>query len=140
MTVRLRIATLTRVGLIAVAVTACGTTSGYVIASGSVTTLMAGWERRFTIDWAVEPEQGQLRRVRGYVSSQDGESAEPVRVLAQALDSAGAVVGQRIVWVPGGVNGFQRAYFEVPHLPSAASYRVSVWDYDLQQNPGTGFI
>ena len=119
---------------------ACGTTSGYVIPSGSTTTLMAGWEHRFTIDWAVEPEQGQFRRVRGFVFNKDGEAAEPVRVLAQALDSAGAVVGQRIVWVPGGVNGLQRAYFEVPHLPSAASYRVSVWDYDLLQSPGSGFI
>ncbi len=58
----------------------------------------------------------------------------------RALDSAGAVVGQRIASVPGGVNGFQRAYFEVPHLPPAASYRVSVWDYDLLQSPGNGWI
>jgi hypothetical protein len=140
MSLRPGVATFARIGLIAVAVTACGTTSSHRIPSGSTTTLMAGWEHRFTVDWAVEPEQGEFRRVRGYISSQDGESAEPVRVLAQALDSAGAVVGQRIVWVPGGVNGFQRAYFEVPHLPSAASYRVSVWDYSLLQSPGSGFI
>jgi hypothetical protein len=140
MTLRPGIAVFARFGLIALAVTACGTTSGYLVPSGSTTTLMAGWERRFTLDWAVEPEQGEVRRVRGYVTSRDGESAEPVRVLAQALDSAGAIVGQRIAWVPGGVNGFQRAYFEVPHLPPAASYRVSVLDYDLLQSPGNGWI
>ncbi|MGH7344327.1 MAG: hypothetical protein ACREK4_05400 [Candidatus Rokuibacteriota bacterium] len=137
---RARLATMASIGLIAVALTACGTTSGYLTPSGSTTTLVAGWEHHFSLDWAVEPEQGDRRRVRGYVSSQLGESAEPVRVLAQALDSAGVVVGQRIAWVPGGVNGFQRAYFEVSHLPPAASYRVSVWDYDLRQSPGSGWM
>lgn len=131
---------LARLGLIAAIVGACGTTSGHLTPSGSTTTLMLGWERYFTIDWTVEPEQGGGRRIRGYISSQYGEYAEPVRILAQALDSSGAVVGQRIVWVPGGVNGFQRAYFEVPHLPAAANYRVSVWDYSLHRSPRSDFL
>lgn len=133
------VVTLARLGLIVV-LTACGTASGYLSPSGSTVTLMAGWEHRFTLDWAVDPEQGQSRRVRGYIYSKYGEIAEPVRILAQALDSSGAVVGQRIVWVPGGVNGFQRAYFEIAPLPEAATYRVSVWDYTLLQNPGSGWI
>ncbi|HYS16624.1 MAG TPA: hypothetical protein VET45_06860 [Candidatus Binatia bacterium] len=131
---------LARLGLIAVAVTACGTASSYLGPSGSTTTLMAGWEHHFTIDWTVEPEHGEARRVRGYVSSRHGESAEPVRILAQALDSSGAVVEQQIVWVPGGVSGFQRAYFEIARLRSAAQYRVSVWDYTFLQNPGSGWM
>jgi hypothetical protein len=131
---------LARLGLIAAIVGACGTTSSHLTPSGSTTTLTPGWERYFTIDWTVEPEQGGGRRIRGYISSQYGEYAEPVRILAQALDSSGAVVGQRIVWVPGGVNGFQRAYFEVPHLPAAANYRVSVWDYSLHQSPRSDFL
>jgi len=133
---------LARLILIAVTVTACGTASGYLTPSGSTTTttLMAGWERHFVIDWTVEPEQGGARRIRGYVTSLHGEAAEPVRLLAQALDSSGAVVGQRIGWIPGGVNGFQRAYFEIAPLPSAAQYRVSVWDYSFIQNPGSGWI
>ena len=131
---------LARLGLIAVTVTACGTTSGYLTPSGTTTTLMAGWEHHFLIDWTVEPEQGGVRRIRGYVSSQHGESAEPVRLLVQALDSSGAVVGQRIGWVTGGVNGFQRAYFEITNLASAAQYRVFVWDYTFLQNPGSGWL
>lgn len=127
---------LARLGLIAVSLTACGIASSYLTPSGSTTTLMAGWEWHFTIDWAVEPEQGGTSRVRGYVTSQHGEYAAPVRLLAQALDSSGAVVGQRIGWVPGGVNGFQRAYFEIPHLPSATQYRVFVWDYTFLQADG----
>ena len=104
------------------------------------TTLMAGWERHFTIEWTAEPEQSESRRVRGFVSGRQGEHADPVRLLAQALDSSGAVVGQRIAWVPGGVSGFQQAYFEIPNLPPAAQYRVSVWDYTFLQSPGSGWL
>ena len=57
-------------------------------------------------------------------------------MLAQAIDSGGAVVGQRIAYVPGGVGGFGRAHFEVPSLPAAASYRLSVWDYTWFQADG----
>lgn len=120
------------VGLIAVAVSACGTTSSSLTPSASTTTLMLGWEQKFTLDWTAEPESGGTHRLRGYVVSQYGQSAEPLRLLGQALDTSGAVVGQRLVWVPNGVAGFGRSYFEIPHLPSAERYRVAVWDYTLQ--------
>ena len=131
---------LVRFGLVALAVAACGTTGAYLSPSGTSTTLVAGWEYRFSLDWTVESEPGPTRRVRGYISSHYGESAEPVRILAQALDASGAIIGQRIEWVVGGVNGFQRAYFQVAQLPPAAAYRVSVWDYTLLQSPGSGWI
>ena len=124
------------VSLLVVVTAACGTTSRALTPSGSVTTLMAGWERHFTLDWTVEPEQGGTRRLRGYVYSQHGEFAERVRLLAQALDPSGEVVGQRIQWVPGGVGGFGRAYFEIPHLPPADKHRVTVWDYAFSQSDG----
>jgi len=38
--------------------------------------------------------------------------------------------------VPGGVNGSQRAYFEIRPLPTAAQYRVFVWEYNVHQNEG----
>jgi hypothetical protein len=62
-----------------------------------------------------------------------------MRLLAQALDASGAVVGQEIAWLPGGLNSSQRAYFEIGRLPSAAQYRVSVWDYSFYQADG-GFL
>src|SRR5882762_2614849 len=86
---------LARLGLIAVAVTACGTASSYLGPSGSTTTLMAGWEHRFKLEWSVDPEPDGNRRIRGYIASQYGERAEAVRVLGQALDASGAVVGPR---------------------------------------------
>jgi len=128
-----------RLALVAVAATACAS-SGYLTPSTSATTLMAGWEHHFAVDWTTEPERGGARRIVGHLTGLQGECAEPVRVLAQAFDSTGAVVAQRIGWVVGGVNGFQRAYFEIPNLPVAAQYRVTVWDYTFHQSPGSGWI
>lgn len=123
-------------GLIAALAAGCGTANSHLTPSASVSTLMAGWERHFTLDWAVEPEPGDSRRVRGYVQNQHGESAEGLRVLGQALDGSGAVIGQRIARVPGGVGGFGRGYFEIAHLPRATSYKVTVWDYTFLQSDG----
>ena len=119
--------------LTAVATTACGATSIYLTPSGSTTTLMQGWEHWFKLEWSVEPEPDGGKRIRGYITNEYGERAEPLRVLAQALDASGAVVGQQIAWVPRGVGGFDRAYFEISHLPAADHYRVSVWDYSFPQ-------
>jgi hypothetical protein len=124
-------AALTRMGpgLLIALIAACGTANDRLRPSASVSTLMSGWEQHFTLDWVVEPESGDTRRVSGYVYNQSGEYAEPLRVLVKALDASDGVIGQRIVWLPGGVGGFGRRYFEVPHLPSATSYKVTVWDY-----------
>jgi hypothetical protein len=116
-----------------VAVTACTTASSYLTPSASTTTLMAGWDRWFRLEWSVEREADGTNRVTGYITNQYGDAAESVRVLAQALDAPGAVVGQRIVWVPGSLTGFSRRYFEVPRLPVADHYQVSVWDYSFRQ-------
>jgi hypothetical protein len=122
--------------LVVIAAAACGIASSSLTPSGSVTTLMAGWERHFKLDWMAEPEPGGARRISGYVYNQHGESATMVRLLAQALDPSGAVIGQRIAWVPGNVVGFGRAFFEVPHLPPADHYRVTIWDYTFLQSDG----
>lgn len=98
------------------------------------TTLMAGWEQRFSLEWTAPPAAAGWRRLSGYITSRQGGHAEPVRLLVQALDASGAVVERRIWAIPGGVGGGQRAYFEIPDLPSAHAYRVFVWDYSLIQS------
>ncbi len=130
--------TVGRLGLIVLAVAACAT-GGHVTPSGSNTTLMAGWERHFALEWTIEVEQGGTRRLRGYINNQHGESVEHVRVLAQALDASGTVVGRRITWVLGVVGGFGRAYFEVQHLPPADHSLPTVWDYSFVQGQGDGW-
>ena len=124
-------------GLIILAAAGCATTGVEPpLSRSATTTLMNGWERHFTLEWAAETQRIDTRRVSGYVYNRNGESASNLRVLAQALDASGAVVGQRIQSVVGGVGGFSRAYFTVPNLPEANSYRVSVWDYTWFQSPG----
>src|SRR5437879_12341468 len=108
-----------RLGRTAVIIAACGTSSSYLSSTGSTVTLMAGWEQHFTLEWTAEPESEGARRVSGYLYNRHGEYALNVRLLAQALDPAGAGVGPRIAWVPGGLNGFGRAYFTVAQIGRA---------------------
>ena len=122
--------------VMALATTACATGSSYLSPTGSNTTLMAGWEHHFSFEWMATEQSQSSRKVSGYVYNRNGEFATSLRVLEQAVDSGGAVVGQRIAYVPGGVGGLGRAYFEVPNLPSTASYRLSVWDYTWFQADG----
>jgi hypothetical protein len=122
-------------GLLVVVTAACGVTTRYFTPPPSTTTLMAGWERRFTVEWTVTPEHNGFRRVEGHVSNLDGERAQSLRLLARAVDSQGQVQGQQITWVQGGLGGFGRANFVIPRLPEANSYVVTVWDYSLFQSP-----
>jgi hypothetical protein len=129
---------LRRLGLGSMILTAaaCGAAGSRLTPSAATTTVMAGWERWFKLDWTVEAESNNTRRIRGYVSSQHGQRIEPLRILALALDASGAMVGERIGWVPGGVGGRGRAFFEITRLPAAAEYRVTVWDYSIQESAG----
>ena len=125
-------------GLIATMSAACGEIGAAPPLSMTATTLTAGWEHHFSFEWTATEQSQSSRKVAGYVYNRNGEFATSLRVLAQAVDSGGAVVGQRIAYVPGGVGGFGRAYFEVPNLPATASYRLSVWDYTWFQADGNG--
>src|SRR5262245_52658479 len=126
------------IGLVALLSAACAETTTTLPLSMTTTTLTAGWEQHFRFEWAAADQGQTSKKVSGYVYSRNGEYAIDLRVLVQAVDSGGTVVGQRIAFVPGGVGGFGRAYFEVPNLPATASYRVSVWDYTWLQSPGDG--
>jgi len=130
----LRVALL--VSVVAAMTGACAGTGANAPLIVTATTLMAGWEQHFTLEWAADQGQSGARRVSGYVYNRHGEYALDLRLLAQALDPSGAVIGQRIAWVPGGVGGSGRAYFEVRNLPPANLYRVSVWDYTWAQGVG----
>ena len=100
------------------------------------TTLMYGWENYFSIEWAALQGRNGTQRVAGYVYNRKGEYALDMRVMAQAVDASGTVIGQRIAFVPGGVGGLGRVYFEVPNLPVASTYRVSVYDFTWSQGTG----
>ena len=124
------------VGLVAVMSAACGETGVEPPPSMTAPTLTAGWEQHFSFEWTATDQGPSSRKVSGYVYNRYGDYAITLRLLAQAVDAGGAVVGQRITSVPGGVGGFGRAYFEVPNLPVAAGYRLSVWEYTWFQSDG----
>jgi len=94
--------------------------------SAAVTSLVPNVQRWFRVNWTAEPERDGERRLRGYVESALGEPANKVQLLALALDASGNVVGQRLQWVPEVIPPFGRVYFEIPKMPPAAQYRVTV--------------
>lgn len=118
--------------MLAAAVTGCATID--ITPSANVTTLMPDSERWFRLSWEATPEKDpDLRRLRGYVENTYGEAAGRVQLLGQALDTSGNLVGQKLWWLTGVVPGFGRTYFEIPNMPKADTYRVTVWSYERIQ-------
>ena len=130
------IRSLTRLGLLAVVVSSCAAAADLPTPTATFTTLMPGWESKFSLDWQVQPGKDATTVVYGRIANRYGQFAEPVRLLGQALDSSENVVGQRIAWVQGGVPGFSRVYFEIDRLAVADHYRVTVWTYTLIEARG----
>jgi hypothetical protein len=121
--------------VLAVAAAGCATTD--TTPSATVTTLMPDSERWFRLSWETTPEKaGDLVRLRGWVENTYGEAAARVQLLGQALDASGALVGQKIVWLGPTIGGYGRVYFEIPNMPKADHYRVTVWSYERIQAPG----
>ena len=130
------IAALARFGLIALAVTACATGGDGIAPSASFTTLMPGWESKFSVDWKVAPAPDGSQLIFGRVTSHYGQYAEPFLLLGQALDSSENVVSQRVERVPGGVPGFNSTYYEISRMVAADHYRVTVWSYGWVEDRG----
>jgi hypothetical protein len=104
--------------------------------SASVASLTPNAQQWFRIDWTAEPDHDGERRLQGYVVSALGEPANRVQLLAQALDASGNLIGQQLYWVPGVVPALGRVYFEIPKMPAAPQYRVTVWAYDRLRGTG----
>ena len=112
-----------------------GAAAAGVTPSASVTTAIQGWEHWFRLDWTAHATP-KGNEIDGYIYNSYGAAAANVQILAQALDTTGNLVSQKIAWVPGTVPQFGRSYFRVGHLPPADHYRVTVWSFDLIDPPG----
>ena len=117
--------------------TLVGCTSVGPMPSASTTTSNPAWEHYFTVAYDVSP-QGEARKVSGYVHNSYGVHMKNVRLLVQGLDTSETVVAQQLAWVPGGVPGFGRSYFEVGRLPAAEKYRVTVWSFERVESGSSG--
>ncbi|PYM13898.1 MAG: hypothetical protein DMD81_19705 [Candidatus Rokuibacteriota bacterium] len=93
-------------------------------------------ERWFRLDWTVEPDTGQERKLEGHVENVSGRPVTDVQLLIQSLDAAGNLLDQRRQWLGGGLPSGVRQYFAVRQLPPAAQYRVNVWSYRPVERDG----
>ena len=100
-----------------------------------LTPLVVDGERYFTLEWqAADTTTGPV--VHGRIRNEYGFSARKVRLLVNSLDATGTVTAQTIAYVPFEVTPGTAAYFEA-HVPTgAASYRVSVFQWDWSQSGG----
>jgi len=126
---------LARLGVVAVVVAACAG-ADQVAPNIAYTTLMPGWETKFSVEWNVQSVADGSRIVYGRVTSRWGQYAEPFTLLGQALDSADQIVDQRVQRVPGGVPGFTTTYFQFVRMAAADHYKVTVWSYSFIEERG----
>lgn len=102
--------------------------------SGPLEPLVVGTEQYMSIEWQTAVRD-QVIVVWGYVTNQSPYTFDRLRLLVDALGPDGALLGQRLVWAPGLLGGFGRAYFEAPMNP-APLYRIRVFSYDRVETDG----
>jgi hypothetical protein len=95
--------------------------------SETVTTLSPGAEQWLKIDWEAVPRPDGTVRLEGFIRNTYGTAAR-VRLLAQALDSSGKLIAQKLWWLDT-VPGFGQVSYRISGLPRADHYRVTVWSY-----------
>jgi hypothetical protein len=104
-----------------------------------LTPLVVDGERYFTLEWQAADTNGRSE-VHGVIVNEFGFAARKVRLLVDSLDGAGAVTAQTIVYVPFDLTPGSRSYFEARVPMRAASYRVSVFQWEWIQGGGSDTI
>jgi hypothetical protein len=130
----MKVVSIVAAGILVGVLVGCATTE--TRPSAAVTSLVPNVQRWFKVNWTADPERDGERRLRGYVESALGEPANKVQLLALALDASGNVVGHRLEWVPEVIPALGRVYFEIPRMPPATEYRVTVWAYERIKGGG----
>jgi len=130
----MRVVWIVAAGMLLAVLVGCTTTQTQP--SAAVTSLVPDVQRWFRVTWTAEPERDGERRLSGYVQSAIKEPVNKVQLLAQALDGSGNVVAQRLEWVPETIPAFGRQYFDIPKMPPAPEYRVTVWAFDRIKGGG----
>lgn len=106
-------------------------TSALAQGAALLTPLVVDGERYFRVEW-----QSADTEVWGRISNEWGFSARRVRLLVDSLDPSGAVTAQTLSYLPFDLPPGTRSYFAA-HVPArAASYRVSVYQWEWVQSGG----
>jgi hypothetical protein len=74
--------------------------------------------------------------VHGMIRNEFGLGARKIRLLVDSLDGNGAVTAQTIAYVPFDLPPGTGSSFEAPVATAAASYRVSVFQWEWVQAGG----
>jgi hypothetical protein len=99
----------------------------------SITPMVLGWERFFTIT-SETVQKGGKTRVAGYVKNEGDFAVSRMRLLIDGLDDTGRITGQSVAWVPSPRPGpGARVYFDEP-APAGVRHQVSVYAYDWVQS------
>ena len=91
--------------------------------------LSVDWASYFTVEWQASPQDGRAL-VSGKVTNTTGWGARRIQLLVEGLDPTGQVVSQRVVWLGVDLPSASHGFFEVPVVPTSASYRVQVFAFD----------
>ena len=121
----------------ALALTSVLVAATFTVAQGAalLTPLVVDGERYFKLEWQAVDTNGRPT-VWGRVRNEYGFTANKVRLLIDSLDTSGAVTAQTFAYVPFAVTPGTGAYFEARVPPGAASYRVSIFEWDWTQSGG----
>jgi hypothetical protein len=115
---------------------AAGRNASAVATPRVLTSLSPSWPRFFTLDWAAIARHGTTS-IEGHIRNDGNFTAARIRLLVDALDGNGNVVGQRLVWLlPPDLTPGTQQYFAVPMPEAAASYRVSVYSFVSKKGSG----
>ncbi len=93
---------------------------------------------QFRVEWQEGKSKKGAPILEGYVFNTRPTGATDVRLLVEIFDAQGQVIGKTYGLVLGLVNAFDRLYFDVPLPMTGASYRVSVYSFDLRSGGGGG--
>ena len=99
----------------------------------SLSPLVVNWQQYFELDWRVLERGGQTL-LTGHVLSIWKDGARWMQLLVNRVDARGALIDQRLVWLPAEVPRGGRVYFEVRVEPAAA-YQVAVYSFESPSRP-----
>jgi hypothetical protein len=104
--------------------------------AGSVDAQFGATQPQFRVEWQAGKSNKGDPILDGYVYNTRGTGATDVRLLVEILDAQGQVIDRTYGVVQGSVSGFDRVYFYVRLPMTGASYRVSVYSFELRGGGG----
>ena len=110
-------------------------TLGHSYAAALLTPLVLEGERYFTLEWQAGDTAGRPG-VHGTIRNEFGFGARRVRLLVDSLDAAGVVTAQKLVYVPFDLTPGSHSYFQTSMPGGAATYRVTVYQWEWIQAGG----